>query len=452
MERVIVGNYELNLTASVDAATVWLSGAAGSSCRSFLDISRDRVDLGRVLDGKRTVWKSQARPLASGLEVRVLKKGNFTRYWVNETTGWIRGPLGEWEGIYEPVANVVGVEAADPSAILSCRVTRLPWLQQVSEPAIALSPRGGFYEKQIIPGAILEVEGGYYMYCMAGMEGAQEGSSRRTVAVAHSDDLVTWRVHPEPVITYEDRPYDNLYVNGAVIAPDGRVALMVAAQVFPEWKGFMLATADDPLGPFEWHAGNPVYRHFTTAHEFDLIHVDGDGYIMFYAGFTPEAQAGPPGDRGYLLYSDDLKHWREDPRNPVFAPQTPDDWDAVHVRPRSLNRLGDMWYLWYEGCNDWTPPTDPDHHGWWDTVGLARSADLAEWEHYPRNPALPGMGVGAHQFDGKWTGWPRMVVKDGAARVFYTGDGQVGVRTIDVGDLTDWSSEGGETIDLLADE
>ena len=40
-----------------------------------------------------------------------------------------------------------------------------------------------------------------------------------------------------PLISYLDTPYDNLYVSGAVVTDDGRVAIMFSAQKFPEWQG-----------------------------------------------------------------------------------------------------------------------------------------------------------------------------------------------------------------------
>ena len=189
--------------------------------------------------------------------------------------------------------------------------------------------------------------------CAATRKGLQEG----TIGVAVSPDLKQWEGHLEPIISYLDTPYDNLYVSGAVVTDEGRVAIMFSAQKFPEWQGFMLAMADHPMGPFFQHAGNPVYKHFSHAHEFDLIRAERlqHRYLLFYAGFTPEPQRGLAGDRGYLLYSDDLVNWHPDERNPVFGPETLDNWDGVHVRPRSLNRSGDMWYLWYEGCNTWQP-------------------------------------------------------------------------------------------------
>ena len=358
--------------------------------------------------------------------------------------------MGEWENVYEPTDNSLSVETPSGIQRQSCTVTILPWLQEITTPAISRGPKGSFYEKQIIPGAIIEYDGLYYMYVMAGMAGDEEGSSRRSIGVTVSSDLKQWEGHVEPLISYLDTPYDNLYVSGAVVTGDGRIAIMFSAQKFPEWQGFMLATADHPMGPFFQYTDNPVYKHFTHAHEFDLIRAEGlpHRYLLFYAGFTPAPQRGLAGDRGYLLYSDDLVNWHPDERNPVFGPETLDNWDAIHVRPRSLNRINEMWYLWYEGCNTWKPD-DESHHGWWDTVGLARSKDLINWEYYPRNPTLPGLGVNAEQFDGNWVGWPRMFVKDGIGYVFYTGNAQVGLRTIPLSDLTNWQSEGGQTFDLL---
>ena len=165
-------------------------------------------------------------------------------------------------------------------------------------------------------------------------------------------------------------------------------------------------------------------------------------YIILFAGFTPNPPSGLAGDRGYLLYSDDLISWREDDSNPVFSPETLNDWDAIHIRPRSLTQIDDIWYLWYEGANTWSSP-NPNYPDWWDTVGLARSQDLLNWEYYPRNPALPGLGIGGNQFDAAWVGWPRMWVESDTGYVFFTGGGQTGMRTIAINQLTNWESEGG---------
>lgn len=443
MNLVLTGN------SGTQESKIFFSGDTALGKRAYLSISMDAFRIVCETSTDTRTWKTYNNIGKPPWNVRVLKKGNFFRFWVNGTTGWIRGPLGEWEDIYEPFENCIGIETPTGISLQSGTVTTLPWFQDITKPVISRGPKGSFYEKQVIPGAIIEYDGLYYMYVMAGMRGDEEGSSRRTIGVAVSPDLRQWQGHLEPVISYLDTPFDNLYVSGAVVTDDGRVAIMFSAQKFPAWQGFMLAMADHPMGPFFQHANNPVYKHFSHAHEFDLVRVDEmeHRYLLFYAGFTPEPQRGLAGDRGYLLYSDDLVNWHSDERNPVFGPETLDNWDAVHVRPRSLNRIGDMWYLWYEGCNTWKPEGS-SHHGWWDTVGLARSKDLVNWEYYPRNPALPGLGINADQFDSNWVGWPRMYIEDGVGYVFYTGNAQVGLRTISIDRLTDWETEHGQVIAL----
>ena len=125
----------------------------------------------------------------------------------------------------------------------------------------------------------------------------------------------------------------------------------------------------------------------------------------------------------------------------MFGPDTLDDWDAIHVRTRSLTKIGDTWYLWYEGCNTWKPH-GKQHHGWWDTVGLARSKDLKKWEYHPRNPAL-------ESGQSHWIGWPRMVIRNGTGYVFMIENSRIVSKKIPIGELTDWESDLGETIDLL---
>ena len=460
-KRKVAGNYELNAIVQTNGSgksvRVLFSADERLSKRAFLDVFSDRFTVGRKIADSTVIWKEYGGVAGPPWKIKVLKKGNFFRFWVNEVTGWIRGPSGEWEHRYDPWEAYVGTTLGVGAAVDSLTVTTLPWLSQRTAPVVSKGPEGSFYEEQAIPGAVLRWQEKYYMYFMAGMKGNQEGSSRRSIGVAISTDLKTWVVHPEPVLSYKDFPYDNLYVNGVTTTVEGKIAVMFSAQQYPEWKGFFLATADSPLGPFTPYSDKPVYKHFTHAHEFDLVRVDLPEYryIMFYAGFTPNPPSGPVGDRGYLVYSDDLMHWRTDESNPVFSPQTLNNWDAVHIRPRSLTKIGDTWYLWYEGCNQWTPPhTTLD--GWWDTVGLARSKDLHHWEYYPRNPALPGLGIDPEQFDNKWVGWPRMVVRDSTGYIFYAGaspdkegGAYIGLRTIGVNELTNWQSEGGETINLL---
>ena len=220
----------------------------------------------------------------------------------------------------------------------------------------------------------------------------------------------------------------------------------------------MLAIADQPEGNFKPCKNNPVYKHYTHAHEFDLIDLNDElisykgasyRYLFFYAGYTFADETSSGGDRGFLLYSNNLIDWVSRDDNPVFGPETKDNWDAKHVRPRSLTKIGEYWYLWYEGCNVWNPPNSKGDK-WTDVIGLARSKDLLDWEYHPRNPVLSGIGQDENLVGYKWVGWPRMVIKDGTGYVFHCGSQGEKVsttyRSIDLENLVDWTSDINETI------
>jgi predicted GH43/DUF377 family glycosyl hydrolase len=463
VRRLVTGNYELNAVVSSPRAIVAFSGREDWPIEAAVEIEGKSIVLVRREKGTRTVLKQTqaAAGIGSVRKIRLLKKGNFFRYWVDDVAGWICDPLGVWETNHptshsEPWRGYVQIDVPE-GQIRSCTLTTLPWLPSPPQPVIRAAPDGTFKENHVLVGCIIEHQGTYYHYFSGARHGCQEGGGAREIGVAHSTNLHDWTVEYEPVLKLGPKGSwepTGLYCSGAVITPEGKIAVMYAAQDFPSWGGFGVAFADHPLGPFTKYKANPVYKHYTHAHEFDLVRTDEPGrrYLLFYSGFTDQPARGPAGDRGYILYSDDLIHWRPHEQNPVFSPETLDNWDAVHVRPRSLNKVGDTWYLWYEGTNHWEPPSksaDPVRPGWWDTVGLARSKDLVHWEYYPRNPALPAAGISKEQFDNDWVGWPRMFVKDGVGYVFYTGGRHIGLRSISLSNLIDWRSEGGEEVDLL---
>jgi len=465
LRRRVEGNYEMTAEIAGSSAILSFSGREDWPINAALEFSDRSLTLMRYEKGSRLILKEHDGSGRSPWKVRLLKKGNFFRYWVNDASGWTREPLGVWESDHptrhcEPANGYLGLEVQS-GHILSCNLTSLPWLESLETPVIRAGPDGTFKEAHVLVGGIIEHEGMYYQYFSGSRFGCQEGGGAREIGVAHSRDLRRWVVEPEPILRIGAKGSwepTGIYCSAALVTAEGRIAVLWAAQNYPSWGGFGVAFADHPLGPFHKFEGNPIYKFVSHAHEFDVIRTDEPGrrYLMFFSGFTEKPSRGSAGDRGYILYSDDLIHWQGHERNPVFGPETIDNWDAVHIRPRSLNRIDDSWYLWYEGANQWDPPTlvadGTKVSGWWDTVGLARSKDLINWEYYPRNPALPGMGISKEQFDTSWVGWPRMFIKDGLGYVYYTGGRHIGVRTIPIDRLTNWNSEGGKTVNMLKGE
>lgn len=451
--HIVPGNYRLTARVYAGSAVVTFSGQTKWPIEAQLEISEGKIQIVRVAEGERIVLKDGSGPGASPWDIKVLKQGNFFRYQVNSATGWIREPLAAWASndpvkYCEPSPSNVGISVTT-GEVTSWDVEELTWLPYPASPAMEPGPDGTFRENQLLVGGVVQHAGKYYMYFTGDRFGCEEGAGVREIGVAHSVDLEHWTIEPEPVLRVgaaDSWEPTGIYSNGATITPDGRIAVMYSAQSFPKWNGFGVAFADNPLGPFEKSANNPVYKHPAAAHEFDLVQTEDPKrrYILFYAGFTPAPSRGPVGDRGYILYSNDLIHWRAHENNPVFHPETIDDWDAIHVRPRSLTKIEEWWYLWYEGSNQWQPPASLRANGvetptWWDTVGLARSRDLVNWEYYSNNPALPGTGISKTRFDNSWVGWPRMVVKDGVGFVFYTGGRAIGLRKIRLTELMKWN-------------
>ena len=101
VEKKITGNYEMNLVLNASDTSkevkVFFAGDQVLSKRAYLAISADGFKIVRQTGHNTATWKKYSDSGMSSWRVRILKKGNFFRFWVNDTTGWIRGPLGEWE-------------------------------------------------------------------------------------------------------------------------------------------------------------------------------------------------------------------------------------------------------------------------------------------------------------------------------------------------------------------
>jgi predicted GH43/DUF377 family glycosyl hydrolase len=443
----VKGNYELNVTIEGDMtetskAQIYFSGNDDLSTCGFLEISGNGFTLMRRLHGTSPeVIKKANVTIGLPMNIKILKQRSYFLFWVNNATEWMQGPMG-FDKEFEPWVSSIGVNVQKGLSVKSASLTELPMLSQFNNVVLAHDKKGTSWKDcQVVPGTILKwTDGQYYMYFMGATYGNREsGATHRSIGVASSSDLIHWTITPEKLI----QPFGELaeyFPGGAIIQPDGRIALMFTAQNKDQkWQGFYLATATTSDGKFRIeNNGNPVYKFENTAHEFDLVQVDNPNYkyMMFFAGFIPSV-----GDRGFMVYSNDLKTWTEDKTWSNFKPQTTDNWDAIYVRPRSLNKLGDIWYLWYEGVNNY-------NHYSYDVVGLARSKDLYNWEYHPHNPILCGMGESAEQVDNTWTGWPRMVIKDNKAYVFYAGSNpsrnpvDICMRTMSIEELTDWNKTG----------
>jgi hypothetical protein len=402
-----------------------------------LHLTQDRSELIRQTGGDLQVLDafSGAGPLP--WVVSVMRRGAYYVFRSNGTyLGYTFHPSGNVEGggtdrpVIEPSSSKLGVAfpASGPHSLRSLSVESIVLGDRTGGPVFVPGAKDSWYGAEIFPGAMLAHDGTYYFY-INGTDWTSEkleGGGNTRAGLATSSNLREWKINPSgPILKLGPAgSWDStlVMINGAMVMPDGRFAVTYMGFNGKTWSGIGLATADHPWGPFTKYADNPVMRaepgtYKQIIHEHTLLRVD-DHYVLMYVGFD-----GKTGDRGCLATSRDLIHWQEDPANPVFVTEGGDRFDSLHLRPRSLFRHGDYYYLFYEGAGRrrrFSSSEGGVRSGEFlvfDTIGLARSKDLHHWERHPWNPAIAQSG--GREFDSLWTGWPMAVPQPDGVMVFY---------------------------------
>ncbi|NBD25394.1 glycoside hydrolase family protein [Paenibacillus glycinis] len=116
------------------------------------------------------------------------------------------------------------------------------------------------------------------------------------------------------------------------------------------------------------------------------------------------------GYRLYLSRSTDGIHFEPVSDRPIFA-GTPGSWDALSIVTARLMKDGDAFYMLYGGSSYLAD--EPDF------FGLARSADLLNWESHPGNPIF---GCGAMgQEDGGAIWFPALIETEREFVLLYEG-------------------------------
>ena len=122
----IEGNYEMNLEIAAvrpnDSVQVFFSAIDNRSKYSFIEITYGEYKIGRYWEGKTDIWKEYTGINSFPWKIRILKKGNYYRFWINGVEGDIRSPMGEWEDIYEPWSADIGIQVPEGALIKSFTV------------------------------------------------------------------------------------------------------------------------------------------------------------------------------------------------------------------------------------------------------------------------------------------------------------------------------------------
>jgi predicted GH43/DUF377 family glycosyl hydrolase len=251
----------------------------------------------------------------------------------------------------------------------------------------------------------------YFMY----FRGQQGGHDRIGLAtIPHRQfDGVTWNIHPEPIIDVGDPGSwdENHCVDPAAVLVNGKIYLYYTGVNPRVERSIMLAVSDDGIH-FAKYGKNPVIAGGGAP---EVVYHDSTFYLYFWwpvpkkKGFqihyatskdgyhftdpspNPVVPAGPEGswesftvetqrifsEGGlyYMIYcgsdrnkdypwnaglatSRDLVHWDKYPGNPIFSRGEAGAWDEGAIWFTTVEKIGDRYYLWYEGYGGGTSRTE----------------------------------------------------------------------------------------------
>jgi len=118
-----------------------------------------------------------------------------------------------------------------------------------------------------------------------------------------------------------------------------------------------------------------------------------------------------------LAWSDDLRYWNRDPRNPIFGGSgVPGSPDAEGTTGPFLWFERGTYYLFYFGV------TAKGYEGGTKTMNLATSTDLHTWKRHERNPIIAPQGSGWRR-DAIWH--PNLVKDGDSYYLFFNASGMV---------------------------
>jgi hypothetical protein len=139
-----------------------------------------------------------------------------------------------------------------------------------------------------------------------------------------------------------------------------------------------LATADNPLGPWEKFSGNPVIKDF--GYNGGLVERSGKWYL--YNAWPISSGGGRDYSSMALATADKLEGpWTKYEGNPILEKGSWGEWDDGGFSEAKVFALGDYLHMFYGGAK----PTDPRMNSQ-ESIGYAFSRDGIHWTKYGRNP------------------------------------------------------------------
>lgn len=207
------------------------------------------------------------------------------------------------------------------------------WIDYPTNPVLSPGAPGSYDSRHIVDPASVEWDGKIYLYFSA------LGDGPDSLGLATSEDGLNFTKKEKPVLIGRApevvKADDTLYLIYSLESPKGGYE-------------FHLATSKDGLNfTAEGSIFSPASAGWDSLSVVTprILSIDKT-YVMVYAGDDKEKDY--PLNFG-VAFSNDLRNWKRYPGNPIFSCGTPGSWDSKAIWFPEMLKLGDTYYLWYEG-------------------------------------------------------------------------------------------------------
>ena len=283
-------------------------------------------------------------------------------------------------------------------------------------PIIVPGAPGSFDEFWVAVHSIVKSASTFYAYY-----NAWNNAQNKKLGLATSTDGIAWTKYGTPVLPLgapgawddgdigapcvwiENTTWYMLYCGAHAASTNYKIGLATSTDGVT-WSKSESNPVFSPSSPGAWDSGAVLSG--------TCMLKEGSTYKLYYWGWPSGGFNTYPYWKIGLATSTDRITWTRHPYNPILAGGGADTWNVGVLEPHVL-KLGDWYYMWYQGnaiggLDDYS------------AVGVAISPDGVNWTKYPLNPVIPHGQPG--DWDSNWAEAPILIeVTRGQWYLYYSG-------------------------------
>lgn len=253
---------------------------------------------------------------------------------------------------------------------------------------------------------VVEKDGQYY--CIYTGKSLQLGVSHN-IGIAVSSDLKKWRKLPSPILKLGSKgDWDNDFVAHSYVFKDGtKFYMLYDGSRKGKWLEEIGLAESQDLIHWKKNPKNPIFKVGTSWWEKShvsrcCVFKEKDKYFLFYAGHDGQRE------RIGLAFGTSMTSLKRYSKDPVLNLGKAGEWDEKNVSdPRIIKHKG-LHYMFYTGLDK----------NKIERMGVATSKDLYSWEKYSKNPIID---VSLNSWDSKSAGRGDIALINNKLYIFYSG-------------------------------